>query len=116
MEKLKGQVFLMSILLLTIVSVAGIIVLTVFNRHLKMSYEIGESIRALFVADSCIEWQVYNSLNPNNRIPEPSFYNNDPNSGVVKCSQANKVISNQRILYSGTIKNISRVLEVRTRY
>ncbi|MGE4554568.1 MAG: hypothetical protein AB7D02_00285 [Candidatus Paceibacterota bacterium] len=111
-KNLKGQLFLMSTLLLTIVSVAGLIILSVFNKHLKMSYEIGDSIRALFVADSCIEWQVAKSINKDIILSEPVF---GDVSNIIKCSEANKIVGDQKVLYSGTVKNISRSLEVRTR-
>jgi len=110
-KTLSGQIFLMSVLLLTIVSLAGLIVLTVFNKNLKKSYEIGESIKAIFVSDSCIEWQVYKDIN--GIIQEPTFSNIE---GAVSCSSSNKIIENQYIMYTGTIKNISRILEIKTSY
>jgi len=110
-KNFSGQIFLMSVLLLTVVSLAGLIVLTVFNKNLKKSYEIGESIKANFLADSCIEWQVYKDVNGN--IQEPNFSNIE---GAVSCSSSNRVIGPQYIMYTGTIRNISRILEIKTSY
>ncbi len=110
-KKSKGQVFLMSVLLLTVISLAGLIVLTIFNRQLKLSYEVGHSIRAVFAADSCLEWKLYNDLHSSRRLTEPILP-----SDIQKCSQSSYLVTRNSILYSALIKdlNISRALEIKT--
>jgi len=62
MKKLKGQIFLMSILILSVVLTAGIVLMAIFVRDLKQSTETSASVKAFYAADSAMEWQLYNTL------------------------------------------------------
>jgi len=62
MEKPKGQIFLMSILILSVVLTAGLVLMAIFVRDLKQSTETSASVKAFYAADSAMEWQLYNTL------------------------------------------------------
>ena len=62
MKKLKGQIFLMSILILSVVLTAGMVLMAIFVRDLKQSTETSASVKAFYAADSAMEWQLYNTL------------------------------------------------------
>jgi len=64
MKKPKGQIFLMSILILSVVLTAGLVLMAIFVRDLKQSTETSASVKAFYAADSAMEWQLYNSFNP----------------------------------------------------
>jgi hypothetical protein len=82
MKKPKGQIFLMSILILSVVLTAGLVLMAIFVRDLKQSTETSASVKAFYAADSAMEWQLYNSFNPDLSQPQmtndTSFeWNND---------------------------------------
>lgn|GEM_PF-1588564 len=58
-KKSKGQVFLLSLMLLAAVSIMGVILITVFTQDLKLAYESSESTKALYAADSEMERLLY---------------------------------------------------------
>lgn len=58
-NQLKGQVFLLSLLLLSAISIMGITLITIFNHDLKLSREFTESTKALYAADSQMENLLY---------------------------------------------------------
>lgn len=70
-KKPKGQVFLLSIMLLAAVSVMGVILITVFTQDLKLAYESSESTKALYAADSDMErllyWELVEEGDPNKK-------------------------------------------------
>ena len=71
-----GQIYLMSALLLAGASALGLALLSVYLRDLRLSYEVGESTRAIFAADSAIEYQLYMVLNNSDIIEIPIMSNN----------------------------------------
>jgi len=62
MKKPKGQIFLMSILILSVVLTAGMVLMAIFIKDLKQSTETSASVKAFYAADSAMEWQLYNTL------------------------------------------------------
>jgi len=64
MKKPKGQIFLMSMLILSVVLTAGMVLMAIFIKDLKQSTETSASVKAFYAADSAMEWQLYNSFNP----------------------------------------------------
>jgi len=72
----KGQIYLMSALLLAGASALGLALISVYLRDLRLSYEVGESTRAIFAADSAIEYQLYTVLNNSDTIKIPVMSNN----------------------------------------
>lgn len=64
MIKLRGQIFIMSILVLSTVLVAGLVLITIFTKDLRQSVETSLSVKALYAADSAMEWQLYLKFNP----------------------------------------------------
>lgn len=73
MKKPKGQIFLMSILILSVVLTAGMVLMAIFIRDLKQSTETSTSVKAFYAADSAMEWQLYNSFNPD--LSQPTMTN-----------------------------------------
>jgi len=61
-KKLKGQVFLLSILLLSSILVMGITLIIISTRDLKLAYQSSESTKALYAADSEMERLLYWTL------------------------------------------------------
>jgi hypothetical protein len=71
MKKPKGQIFLMSILILSVVLTAGMVLIAIFIRDLKQSTETSASVKAFYAADSAMEWQLYNTFN------DPDLYSSE---------------------------------------
>jgi len=62
MSKPKGQIFLMSILILSVVLTAGMVLMAIFIKDLKQSTETSTSVKALYAADGAMEWQLYSTF------------------------------------------------------
>lgn len=74
MRKDKGQIFLMSVLILSVVLTAGLVLMAIFIKDLKQAGETSASVKAFYAADSAIEWQLYNQFNDPD-IPSPQMEN-----------------------------------------
>lgn len=122
MKKKSGQIFLMTLLVLSTVLTAGVILITIFTRDLKLSNETTTSAQALYVADSVIEEKLYQKFKNGTSTlafiifnPQPTFQfcevslNNTTNP----CNSTCEAVSSQECLKAtGTIGAISRGLEV----
>jgi hypothetical protein len=53
--KKKGQIYLMSSLLLAGAAALGLALISVYLRDLRLAYEFGESTKAIFAADAAVE-------------------------------------------------------------
>jgi len=71
----KAQIFLMSALLLASASALGLALIGVYFRDLRLLYETSESVRAIFAADSAIEWRLYEWLHEDGSLA-PVMSNN----------------------------------------
>ena len=67
-KKYSGQIFLLSVLILSATLTAALFLIVIFTKDLHRSIETPESIKALYAADAAIEWQIYNSINPDKKI------------------------------------------------
>lgn len=72
----SGQVIILTVLVLggTILgatTVAGLLML----YQIRQAGDMGHSGRAIFAADSGIEWALYTSLNPEEKLMPPEFKN-----------------------------------------
>lgn len=76
-RKSKGQVFLLSILILSAVMTASLLLILVFTKDLRHSVETSESVKAFYAADAAMEWQIYNSVNSKNKIDESKWQMKD---------------------------------------
>lgn len=65
----------MSILILSVVLTAGMVLMAIFIRDLKQTTETSASVKAFYAADSAMEWQLYNTLS-GSTSPELSMSNN----------------------------------------
>jgi len=70
-KKFKGQVFLLSILLLSSILVMGITLIIISTRDLKLAYQSSESTKALYAADSEMERLLYWTLVMEKKGSEP---------------------------------------------
>ena len=61
----------MSILILSVVLTAGMVLMAIFIRDLKQSTETSTSVKAFYAADSAMEWQLYNTFN-DPKVYEPT--------------------------------------------
>jgi len=61
--KPSGQIFLMSILILSVVMTSALFLMSIFIKDFRQSIETSESVKAFYAADSAMEWQIYNVLN-----------------------------------------------------
>ena len=59
----SGQIFLMSILILSAVMTSALLLMSIFIKDFRQSIETSESVKAFYAADSAMEWQIYCSLN-----------------------------------------------------
>ncbi|MGC8651287.1 MAG: hypothetical protein ACP5RX_01570 [Minisyncoccia bacterium] len=95
MLKPKGQIFLMSILILSVVLTAGIVLMAIFIKDLKQSTETSTSVKALYAADGAMEWQLYDTF-----VAATSSPNNLFTNGASCCSS--DLIKNQFQKDTGT--------------
>ncbi len=106
MKKIKGQIFLMSLLILNAVLILGLILLSIFTKDLRQAIETSESVKAFYAADSCMEWQLYNSFNdPDQAKPQMKI--------SVDCDYSNSFEINGKIQTIGVSRNVKRGLEIR---
>jgi len=52
----------MSILVLSVVLTAGLVLMAIFIKDLKQATETSASVKALYAADSAMEWQLYSTF------------------------------------------------------
>jgi len=126
MRKQKAQIFIMTILVLSTVLTAGVILITIFTRDLRLASETITSVKALYVADSEVERLLYYKFK--DTLPTSITYNLSPepqtnscmnpvkspvpeDSSITQCYGCEKVNS-ECIKSVGTIGSISRGLEV----
>jgi len=60
--KTKGQIFILSVLILSGVIALGLIIITVFTSHLRLSREARYSLQAFYLSDSKAERELYNQF------------------------------------------------------
>jgi hypothetical protein len=60
--KTKGQIFILSVLILGGVIALGLIIITVFTSHLRLSREARYSLQAFYLSDSKAERELYNQF------------------------------------------------------
>ena len=53
----------MSILVLSVVLIAGLLLMTIFTKDLRRALETSYSVEAFYAADSAMEWQLYGYFN-----------------------------------------------------
>lgn len=107
LRKPKGQIFLMSLLILSAVLILGLILLSIFTKDLRQAIETPESIKAFYAADSCMEWQLYNSFNDPDILEKPTMTNN------TNCEYKNTFALNGQIQTIGISKKVRRGLEIK---
>jgi len=121
MRKQKAQIFIMTILVLSTVLTAGVILITIFTRDLKLAGETITSVKALYVADSEVERLLYYKFKDTlpasiqyNLSPEPQTNScmNPEKSPVPQCSSGCENGGSECIKSVGTIGSVSRGLEV----
>jgi len=120
MRKQKAQIFIMTILVLSTVLTAGVILITIFTRDLRLASETITSVKALYVADSEVENLLYykfqntSSTIQYNLSPEPQTYScmSPEKSPVPQCTSGCENGGSECIKSVGTIGSISRGLEV----
>lgn len=96
----------MSLLILSAVLILGLILLSIFTKDLRQAIETPESIKAFYAADSCMEWQLFNSFNESNAT-KPQMSNN------TDCEYHNTFNLNGQIQTIGISKKIRRGLEIK---
>lgn len=75
--KKRGQIYLMSALLLAGAAALGLALIGVYLRDLRLAYEFGESTRAIFAADSAVENILYKKKNPGDLSVKTPIMSND---------------------------------------
>lgn len=106
-KKFKGQIFLMSLLILSAVLILALILLSIFTKDLRQAVETPESVKAFYAADSCMEWQLYNSFNDSDIPNKPQMTNN------TSCEYHNTFESNGQIKTIGISRKVRRGLEIK---
>ena len=79
----------MSILILSVVLTAGLVLMAIFVRDLKQSTETSASVKAFYAADSAMEWQLYNSFN------DPDLYSSNLNGSDLDLPSDQRMMTNE---------------------
>ena len=105
----SGQIFLMSILVLSAVMASALFLMSIFIKDFRQSIETSESVKAFYAADSAMEWQIYNALNdPDASAP---VMNNLTGTSTDYSYQDN-FDESRNIKTTGVSKKVRRGLEV----
>lgn len=105
-KKQSGQIFLMSILVLSGIMASALFLMSIFIKDFRQSIETSESVKAFYAADAGMEWEIYNSLNPESNVEKPIM-----NNGTNFESQ-NDFDTTRKIKTTGYSRRVSRGLEV----
>lgn len=105
-KKYSGQIFLMSILVLSGVMASALFLMSIFIKDFRQSIETSESVKAFYAADAGMEWQIYNSLNPDSPEEEPVMENS------TSFKYQNNFDTTRKIKTTGFSRRVSRGLEV----
>lgn len=101
----SGQIFLMSILVLSAVMASALFLMSIFIKDFRQSVETSESVKAFYAADSAMEWQIYNSLNDPDAIKP--VMNNE-----TSYTWENNFSESKNIKTTGASRKVNRGLEV----
>ena len=104
----KGQIFLMSLLLLSAVLILALILLSTFTKDLRQAIETPQSVKAFYAADACMEWQLYNTFNDPDIEYKPAMKDD-----TTYCEYQNTFQTNGRIETIGISKKVRRGIEIR---
>ena len=102
----SGQIFLMSILVLSAVMASALFLMSIFIKDFRQSIETSESIKAFYAADAAMEWEIYKSLN------DPDAVKPEMKNGTSFISENNFDDVSKNIKTVGTSKKVNRGLEV----
>lgn len=105
-KKQSGQIFLMSILVLSGVMASALFLMSIFIKDFRQSIETSESVKAFYAADAGMEWEIYNSLNPESNEERPEMNNE------TRFESQNNFDTNRKIKTTGFSRKVSRGLEV----
>ncbi|MBP8718409.1 MAG: hypothetical protein KBI07_04920 [Candidatus Atribacteria bacterium] len=67
----------MSVLVLSVVLTSGMVLMMLFTRDLKASFDTSQSIKAFYAADSGMEGQLYNIITNTNVQPASGNLNQE---------------------------------------
>jgi len=107
-KKYSGQIFLLSVLILSVIMTAALFLVAIFTKDLRRSVETSESVKAFYAADAAMEWQIYNSINPENKIGEDEWQM----SNKTEFEWQNNFPNNIKTIGFSKEKQVSRGLEV----
>lgn len=108
--RLSGQIFLMSILILSAVMTSALFLMSIFIKDFRQSIETSESVKAFYAADSAMEWQIYNALN--DPYAEPPVMSNLTSSPNDYDFNNDNFPTTHSIKTTGVSKKVRRGLEV----
>jgi len=77
----SGQVFLLSVMILSAVLIAGLMLMSIFTKDLRLATETSRSVEAFYAADSAMEWQLYQTFVGTINPPQSPF----PSNGAKCC-------------------------------
>lgn len=104
--KNKGQIFLMSVLILSAVIAMGILLIGTYTRDLRLAYQTGQSGKAFYASDAAMEWQMYKVFaeteisGPPSTLTENNCYPNI--SGQINCGGSIQIGSNSSVDFKVT--------------
>ena len=101
----SGQIFLMSILILSVVMTSALFLMSIFIKDFRQSIETSESVKAFYAADSAMEWQIFNTLNDPD-ASAPVMMN------TTNYDFQNNYLTTRNIKTTGVSKEVRRGLEV----
>lgn len=100
----SGQIFLLSLLLLSSVLILAIILAAIFTKSLHQATETPESVKAFYAADACMEWLLYLTTSGNLR-EKPEMLNS------TSCEWKNELSAIGRIETVGISGAVRRGIE-----
>lgn len=72
MKRFKGQIFIMSIVVLSSVMMVGLLLITAFTKGLRQANQSTDSLKAFYAADSGLEWELYKTF-VNENVNKPTI-------------------------------------------
>lgn len=91
-QKERGSILIFAVLMLGVILTITLTLASIFVPKIRSAAETTHSVKAIYAADSAIEWCLYNNRHPVPPIPSPAMSNNsaytilDSGGGASDCS------------------------------
>lgn len=72
----RGSILIFAVLMLSVILTITLTLVSIFAPKLRSISETASSVKAIYTADSALEWCLYNNRHPAASIPAPVMSNN----------------------------------------